>query len=654
VKDEGADCGSRKNINLDGCKQYCDGRGSCRSFAFTSKWGGQCYCKKKEVTSESPTTHDNHGFTTYYKKPCGGSSKPDDGDGGAGPDDGDDGTDPGDGNSGIEPGDGDGSTEPDDGDKECWDGFAVGTKVKDEGADCGSRKNINLDGCKQYCDGRGSCRSFAFTSKWGGQCYCKKKVVTSESPTTHDNHGFTTYYKKPCGGGGKPDDGDGGSEPGDGGTDPDDGNSGAEPGDGDGGNEPDDGEKDCWGSFAEGTKVKDEGAGCGSRTNINVDGCKQYCEGRDGCKSFTFTSKWGGECYCKTQEVTSESPTVHDSHGFTTYYKKQCSSGEPDGGDGEPDGGNGEPDGGDGETDGGDGETPGSGEVHFQFNVGYFKPDIQCQFDDDAKGRGTARMQKFVSEGVSVIGLVQMEWEVSTAPAGYWYVGAQCRNPSQPFADPVIVMFKASEFDFVRGIGQSAKVEWDQLPYVADGSYKNVLSSGIDGYEDATSCTATNLNPGIGVRGFAGALVKHKQSGQEICVIAGTMPHGRHDLKAEWYNDEISRAGCKGKAMLFMFDQNYNGPHWDFDFKKEWGWGHDPGHDAPCDNHNRAGCTCCLEEGMDPNYKNLKYDRIAAFGPTDWGKQAVRVEHFRVEQDWVCRTKGEHKITSGTVVIKHS
>lgn len=395
----------------------------------------------------------------------------------------------------------------------------------------------------------------------------------------------------------------------------------------------------CWGDLGESTVAKDAGSTVDELSGKSLQECMDACAEKKSCKSLSYKAE-GESCYLKDKEVTGDSDSKHVD-GITTYYEKACEGDEEEGsGSDEGESGSGE---GSGEGEGGSGGGGGGGSgSSASFKVTKFKPDIDCNFDDDAFGRAEAQVQAFASEGYDIIGLIEIEHELEELE-GYWYAGAQCQD--HKYGDPVIIGFKKGVFEWVDSIGgQTAKVDWSQLPYVGGGGKDTVKGTGIEGYSKAKSCTANYDREGV--RAYAGAKVKHLPSGTEICVLVGTLPHNGPHHVADWYRNAIHDAGCPGKPILAMFDQNYNGAHADFDLKHEWGKADDPGLHGECHNGKGSGCTCCLNEGMGSGHlKTLKYDRIVLFTPDGSGK----VEDFEVKSDWVCNAKGEHKITTATI-----
>jgi len=235
------------------------------------------------------------------------------------------------------------------------------------------------------------------------------------------------------------------------------------------------------------------------------------------------------------------------------------------------------------------------------------------------------------SHNVGLIALIQFEFELEQ-PGGYTAFGAACVNK---FPDPVVVLVDTRQFHIISGIGETVIGDYTQVPFLSPGSKPT----------KGSMCVS---DPAKGERGYAGALLRHKASNVEVCVVSGTLPH----CDGAWqprFLDDIAES-CKGRHLVLLMDTNAAceslGPNASKKVtmqdigkthKAQWGTCSDPAilHEPTC-------CHDTLQGFPEARYW---YDRAALCG----GPGAV--EQFRVHDKFVCNTNQEHKFTTAMVRI---
>merc|ERR1712039_669882 len=222
-------------------------------------------------------------------------------------------------------------------------------------------------------------------------------------------------------------------------------------------------------------------------------------------------------------------------------------------------------------------------------------------------------------------------------PKGYTAFGASCTNEN---TDPVTVLVNANMFDIVTGFRDTVVGDYSKMPFLTSGK---APSSG-------SMCVADPATQGE--RGYAGAVVKHKASGQTMCVLAGTFPHCR----AKWQPNIISdiAQNCKDHPLLIIADTNaacYTegaeaskkesmqdiGEHQ----KANWGTCSDPAIAS-------SEPTCCHDVKKGHPEARYWYDRTALCGG------GGSVDQFQVNDKWVCGADQEHKYTTAVVTLETS
>jgi len=259
------------------------------------------------------------------------------------------------------------------------------------------------------------------------------------------------------------------------------------------------------------------------------------------------------------------------------------------------------------------------------FTVAEVKPHFGCVGVD-----GTSRVERYIEDlannHTSIIASIQLQFAVHELE-NYSVFGSSC---VREYADNVVVFLSKSEFAIVSPIGHTLVGEYAQMPFVADG--KRPLKGNM--------CVSHLSEIEItGVRAYGGAVVRHQTSGQELCVVAGTLPH--MDLGWGWHFVNDIAASCQGKPLLFVLDTNVWPDSQTFQqitshHEVDWGSCSDPGSFGPA--------TCCNDINKDMSYPTLRFDRtVMCRGGT--------VENFTVDDAFVCGTDEEHRYTKAVVKL---
>lgn len=260
------------------------------------------------------------------------------------------------------------------------------------------------------------------------------------------------------------------------------------------------------------------------------------------------------------------------------------------------------------------------------FRVAEVKPHFGCKSPE-----GRERVRQYVdglrAEAFALIVLIQVEF-VLPEPVGYTAFGASCVCSN---VDPVVVLVDVSQFTLLRGLGETAVGSYAELPFVASGTKPS----------NGSMCAADCHAPGVGERGYAGAVLQHK-SGVEICVVAGTLPHSYSEffvpLSPRFLADV--RQGCGDRELLFVLDTNAMP-----DNQTVESMGQNNGADwGPCDDPGVHGnLTCCNDTAKYGHEEpSFRYDRTAVC-------RGGSVESWEVERAYCCGANEEHRFTKATV-----
>jgi hypothetical protein len=273
------------------------------------------------------------------------------------------------------------------------------------------------------------------------------------------------------------------------------------------------------------------------------------------------------------------------------------------------------------------------------FTVAEVKPHFGCKSAD-----GQNRVRSYVSDLVSVktgiIALLEMEFGLAQ-PAGYTAFGASCGA----HRDPAVALVNEAQFSVVSTIGATIAGNYSAMPYIGGGYLSD---SNLN--EMCASDPSGKIGPGgvvkVGGRPYSGAVLSHKATGKEICVIIGTFAHCMYPWSDQFMSD--IEKGCGNRQLLFIVDTNAGCEiptvrreshlHMDeiiaFHHKQDWGPCHDPGY--------LAEPTCCNDFPEFP-YPRFQYDRTSVC-------RGGRVEEFKVEQTFVCAdSRAEHLFTTATI-----
>jgi len=274
------------------------------------------------------------------------------------------------------------------------------------------------------------------------------------------------------------------------------------------------------------------------------------------------------------------------------------------------------------------------------FKVAELKPHYGCK-GDDGQDRVRKYIANLVTEGTGLISLIELEFDLPQ-PSGYTAFGASCGH----YTDPVVVLVNEAQFTIVSTIGQTVTGNYSALPYVGGGHSSNATSNTMCVSDPHGAIYADGKNWTMGSRSYTGAVLSHKASGKEICVVSGTFAHCLYKWTDQFVAD--IEKGCGDRQLLIVADTNAgceiptltSESHWSMNeilanhSQAAWGPCHDPGlYTAP---------TCCNDLPDFP-YPRLWYDRTAVC-------RGGRVEDFKVETSFVCAdSPEEHLFTSATV-----
>lgn len=273
------------------------------------------------------------------------------------------------------------------------------------------------------------------------------------------------------------------------------------------------------------------------------------------------------------------------------------------------------------------------------FTVAQVKPHFGC------KGDGQERVRQYIrnlaTAGTGIIALLETEFEVPR-PAGYLGLGASCGH----HADPAVALVDGRQFSLVSTIGHTVAGNYSALPYVGGAQAPSAAANSM-----CVSDPDETFGPGglvkTGSRPYAGAVLLHRPSGKEFCVIVATFAHCLRRWTPKFMSDVES--GCGQRQMVIVADTNagcvvpgmQSSSLWSMNelfvnnSKASWGPCHDPGiHKDP---------TCCNDFLQGAPYARFWYDRTAVC-------RGGSVQDFRVQSAFVCgNSSEEHLFTTATV-----
>lgn len=276
------------------------------------------------------------------------------------------------------------------------------------------------------------------------------------------------------------------------------------------------------------------------------------------------------------------------------------------------------------------------------FTVAEVKPHFGCT---DPIGR--ERVKRYVSElarkGTGLISLLEMEFALEQ-PEGYTVFGGNCKAKH---SDPAVMLVDESQFVIVGPLGDTLAGDYAQMPFLSNGQEPK---SGPMCVADPTAVNPrTNLS--VGGRPYAGAILRHKATNMEICVVTGTFPHNGFRWQRKFVEDV---KGCGERQLVIIADTNANyipgntsDSRW-FTMERiaanhsvNWGECLDPGATQPVP-------TCCNDTrtlgNPDPTWW---YDRVASC-------RGGSVDQFEVEPHYFCGANEEHRFITARVWLKES
>lgn len=276
------------------------------------------------------------------------------------------------------------------------------------------------------------------------------------------------------------------------------------------------------------------------------------------------------------------------------------------------------------------------------FTVAEVKPHHGCT---DPIGR--ERVKRYVSElvkkGTGLISLLEMEFALEQ-PEGYTVFGGNCKSKH---SDPAVMLVDESQFTMVGPLGYTLVGDYAQMPFLSDGQEPK---SGPMCVADPTAANPVT-NRSVGERPYAGAILRHKATNKEICVLTGTFPHNGFPWLRKFVEDV---KGCGGRQLVIIADTNANyipgnttDSRW-FTMERiaanhsvNWGECSDPGAAQP-------DPTCCNDTrtlgNADPTWW---YDRVASCN-------GGSVDRFEVEPRYFCEADEEHRFITARVWLEES
>jgi len=275
------------------------------------------------------------------------------------------------------------------------------------------------------------------------------------------------------------------------------------------------------------------------------------------------------------------------------------------------------------------------------FTVAEVKPHYGCQ-SPDGQERVRQYISKLTTAGTGIIALLEMEFSLPQ-PSGYTALGGACGK----HIDPAVVLVDEAQFSVVSTIGATAAGNYSGVPYIGGGQAAGARTNSMC-VADPTAIFGPGAGFPVGSRPYAGAVLKHRQSGREICVLTATLAHCSYNWTEQFVADV--EQGCGDRQLLIVADTNAgcavptlkSDSHLSMNEilarhgKLNWGPCHDPGlYSEP---------TCCNDFPEFP-YPRYWYDRTAIC-------RGGRVTDFQVEKGFVCQdSRAEHLFTKATIEL---
>jgi hypothetical protein len=275
------------------------------------------------------------------------------------------------------------------------------------------------------------------------------------------------------------------------------------------------------------------------------------------------------------------------------------------------------------------------------FRVAEVKPHFGCK-----STAGQDRVRQYIANlataGTGLITLLETEFTLPQ-PIGYTAFGAACGR----HFDPAIVLVNEAQFSVVSTMGATISGNYSKMPYIGGGQAPAGATNAMCSSDPEAMFPAKSKYP-VGSRPYSGAVLLHKASGKEICIVVGTLAHCLFEWTDQFMAD-VDKT-CGNRQLLIVGDTNAgceiptlrSDSHWHFDeilanhSKAEWGPCHDPGfYKEP---------TCCNDFPQWP-YPRYQYDRTVAC-------RGGRVADFKIEDTFVCGdSRAEHLFTTATVYL---
>merc|ERR1712086_1141346 len=248
------------------------------------------------------------------------------------------------------------------------------------------------------------------------------------------------------------------------------------------------------------------------------------------------------------------------------------------------------------------------------FTVAEVKPHYGCQ-SPDGQQRVRQYISKLTAANTGIISVLEMGFPL-TQPQGYQAFGAACGKHQ----DPAVVLFNEAQFSLVSSIGATTAGNYSAIPYLGGGQAAGARTNSMC-VSDPTAVFGPGGNIPVGSRPYAGAVLKHTDSGRELCVLTGTLAHCSYNWTKQFVADV--EQGCGDRQLLVVADTNAgcavpslkSDSHWSMNQilakhgQLSWGPCHDPGlYSQP---------TCCNDF---PDFP-YGYDRgIGMTGPSFAGE----------------------------------
>jgi len=273
------------------------------------------------------------------------------------------------------------------------------------------------------------------------------------------------------------------------------------------------------------------------------------------------------------------------------------------------------------------------------FKVAQVKPHFGCK-SDDGQDRVRQRVADLASADTGLITLIEMEFQLAQ-PTGYTAFGAACGRHK----DPIVVLVNEAQFTVVSTMGATLTGNYSAMPYIGGGKGPE-KGDNMCVSDPLGSISVGNKTFPMGSRPYAGAVLLHKASGKEICMISGTLPHCLYKWADQFITD-VDKT-CGNRQLLWIGDTNagcelpglYVDNRISFDdilanhSKADWGPCHDPA--------LQAEPTCC-NDFPDHPYPRYWYDRTVVC-------RGGRVEDFKVDSAFICKNShAEHLSTTATI-----